>query len=465
MELERARAEVIEAGKKLVERGLIARTWGNVSCRISSTRFVITPSGKPYQSLMPQDIVPVRIEDGSYEGAVEPSSEAGVHAEIYRRRPGINFIIHTHQPCASVVSVLREDIDPGSIDSTAPGLLEGKVLSIPYALPGSSSLRLNVARALEFYESKAYLLTAHGALCLGKDSLETFKVAFCLEKICLKFIEKKYFELAPASLAGEKEKSAFAEIRKAFVLKQAGELRQGEAWIGPDQSSEPYHFDPLKYSKAELEELDKPKHEFYNSIREGDKIKLYPEGTDGSPFPDDRGVNLLAHLEDKQCSTIANATSGELITDNLTGFYQSPFKLHRSIYSAYSNIKAVIHARSPNILAVSKTGMSLKPMFDDFAQIIGIEAAVVNEHDETKQFYAGIIPRLEDCSAVLIENSGAICCGTGKSDVEAAAMILDKNCKAYMIASLLGKAEPISFEECNLMRKNYIKSYSKKMKC
>ena len=93
MDLMQAKLDVIRAGKLLCERGLIQRTWGNVSCRIDENTFVITPSGRDYQSLTPDDIVLVKIEDLSYEGDVKPSSEKGVHAACYKLRSNVNFVI------------------------------------------------------------------------------------------------------------------------------------------------------------------------------------------------------------------------------------------------------------------------------------------------------------------------------------------------------------------------------------
>ena len=66
--MEEGKKAVIEAGHRLLETGLIARTWGNVSARISDTQFVITPSGRTYDTLTPDDIVVVNIDDCSYEG-------------------------------------------------------------------------------------------------------------------------------------------------------------------------------------------------------------------------------------------------------------------------------------------------------------------------------------------------------------------------------------------------------------
>ena len=74
MEIMQAKELVVRAGKQLVESGLIARTWGNVSCRVSDTQFVITPSGRAYETLTPEEIVLVNIADLSYDGDVKPSS-------------------------------------------------------------------------------------------------------------------------------------------------------------------------------------------------------------------------------------------------------------------------------------------------------------------------------------------------------------------------------------------------------
>ena len=65
-DVEEAKKLVVEAGKKLLETGLIARTWGNVSARISDTQFVITPSGRAYDTLTPEEVVVVNIDDCSH---------------------------------------------------------------------------------------------------------------------------------------------------------------------------------------------------------------------------------------------------------------------------------------------------------------------------------------------------------------------------------------------------------------
>ena len=109
-EIQEAKRLVVQAGKRLVESGLIARTWGNVSARISDTQFVITPSGRAYEDLTEDEIVVVNIEDCSHEGDIKPSSEKGVHAAAYRHHPTVDFVIHTHQKAATIVSITGMEI-------------------------------------------------------------------------------------------------------------------------------------------------------------------------------------------------------------------------------------------------------------------------------------------------------------------------------------------------------------------
>ena len=108
--VDKARELVLKAGLELCEAGLVARTWGNISARVSDTQYVITPSGRAYDTLTKEDIVLVNIADGSYKGEVKPSGEKGVHAAVYELCPEMNFVIHTHQNYASALSVLAKEI-------------------------------------------------------------------------------------------------------------------------------------------------------------------------------------------------------------------------------------------------------------------------------------------------------------------------------------------------------------------
>lgn len=190
-----AKSLVVTAGLRLFREGLVARTWGNVSLRLDENRFVVTPSGIPYEKLTAGQIVTVSMQDLSYTGAVKPSSEKGLHAAIYRMRPDIHAVIHTHQKAASAFSAARKDIsDP---TEHALKVIGPHVLTAAYALPGTKKLALAGAMALE--KSKAALLANHGAVCIGQNMDDAFTVCLALEDLCRALVEKAVMKKAGAS--------------------------------------------------------------------------------------------------------------------------------------------------------------------------------------------------------------------------------------------------------------------------
>jgi len=172
-----ARELVVKAGKRLLDTGLIARTWGNISARISRDEFIITPSGRAYDTLTVMDLVKVKVADCSYEGKVKPSSEKGIHAIAYVLRPECSFIIHTHQFFASCIGVAGMDTRTAA--------------AAKYGLPGSDKLKSNVMDAMAKNAGKnSFLMEKHGALCLGNDYDDAFTTVFELETECKALYEK-----------------------------------------------------------------------------------------------------------------------------------------------------------------------------------------------------------------------------------------------------------------------------------
>ena len=172
-----ARSLVIKAGLELIEKKLIARTWGNISARISEGQFIITPSGRAYETLTEDELVKVNIADCSYEGDIKPSSEKGIHAASYLLRPDANFVIHTHQFYASAVCAEEKSTD------FAPCAL--------YGLSGTKKLRENVEKCIrEHPEMNTFLMAKHGALCIGSSYDDAFALAGRLEENCKRLFEE-----------------------------------------------------------------------------------------------------------------------------------------------------------------------------------------------------------------------------------------------------------------------------------
>ncbi len=170
---EEARQLIIKAGLMLVEEGLVARTWGNISARISEDTFLITPSGIAYDRLQPEDLVKVTMPEMSYEGNRKPSSEKGIHKESYSLRKDISFIIHTHQKYA-----------------TAAGFLKAPFPVAAYGISSTKKLTQNVKEAVASHpEDKCFIMKAHGAMILGESFEEAFELAKEMEDICKEMVE------------------------------------------------------------------------------------------------------------------------------------------------------------------------------------------------------------------------------------------------------------------------------------
>lgn len=175
--LEQVKSEIIEYGKKLIDIGLVAGTWGNISAR-TETNIVITRSGKEYYDMHPNDLVVLDLDGNTVEGTKKPSTELPIHMAIYKKRPDICAIVHTHSIYATAIAVTRKSI-PAIVEDMAQ-IVGGEVTTAKYALPGSKELARNVIEALG--QKNAALLANHGAIGVGRNLKEAFRVCQIIEK-------------------------------------------------------------------------------------------------------------------------------------------------------------------------------------------------------------------------------------------------------------------------------------------
>lgn len=173
------KALIVESGKRMKDSGMTVETWGNISCRDSQTDHVyLTPSGMQYDTITEDDIVVCDLDGNVIDGKREPTIEKGLHLSVYKERPEINAVIHTH-PIYSMVFGCTGEIIPLIIDEAAQ-LMADECRVAEYALPGSDELAQNCVKALGD-KAMTCLLQSHGAVCLGKDMEQAFKVAKVLE--------------------------------------------------------------------------------------------------------------------------------------------------------------------------------------------------------------------------------------------------------------------------------------------
>ena len=236
MAFEEERQGVVEAGRRLVASGLIARTWGNVSCRIDDHTFAITPSGRAYETLEAAEIVLINLRDLSYQGSIKPSSETRIHGAVYRLKKEINFVIHTHQPSASVISAVASVQDCVlSLDSDQDGQPGEEIAFADYGLPGSKKLADAVERVLTTSKAKAILMRHHGALCFGRNAEEAFEVATSLEMICEKWIQGR----SPAGKAAALEAMGFQTPALPYFKIQTSERQSATILFNGGASEDP----------------------------------------------------------------------------------------------------------------------------------------------------------------------------------------------------------------------------------
>ncbi len=405
MDILEAKKIVVEAGKQLVETGLIARTWGNVSCRVSDTQFVITPSGRAYETLTPDDIVLVNLYDLSYDGDIKPSSEKGLHAQCYILRPETNFVIHTHQANASIVSAMGCDIN--NITGESKEIVGDNIPVSSYGLPGTGKLRKGVVAALKRSDSKAVIMKSHGAVCLGTDYDDAFKVANEVEKICADFVFNKCTSLS------EKTAETFADVYD-YVL-----------------------------SVKKRADAPSPKLTAYDSVR----------------------IDDVAILSDKEGNVVTTVGLCPKCDELITGEkYVSEADLHKAVYNSREDVNAIVHSDKEAIVAASKLGKTIRPLLDDFAQIVGVTVRCAEfDPNSTIKSSKKVVKKLggKSRNAVLLKDNGAVCCGPNKDEAQAAEMVMNKNCKAILAGDLFGGSKPIGRVDSVLMNFIYRVKYSK----
>ena len=185
MILEGLRKQVLDAARQMSHLGLVRGTSGNVSARDAGTGLVaITPSSLPYDTLEPGDIVvvdlsgkAVDLSGKAIEGTHRPSSETPMHTAVYRARPDVLAVMHTHSPHATAFGVAGSPLPA----VTVPLAIYGPVLVALFELPGTVELAGECVRALGG-EGMAVLLQNHGILTVGRTVPEALEVALYVEE-------------------------------------------------------------------------------------------------------------------------------------------------------------------------------------------------------------------------------------------------------------------------------------------
>jgi len=175
------REEVSRVAKQLIESGLVTGTSGNVSARTPEGDVLVTPSGIDYEELEPGDIVLVDLEGEILEGSLGPSTETPMHTGIYRVRPEVGAVVHTHSVFATTLACLGWTLPPVHYMLTTLSE-DGRIPIAPYATYGTEELANNAAEALGEGHN-ACLLQNHGTITVGDSPQKAFSRTVVLEEM------------------------------------------------------------------------------------------------------------------------------------------------------------------------------------------------------------------------------------------------------------------------------------------
>jgi L-ribulose-5-phosphate 4-epimerase len=220
-----AKALIVETAQELTRKGYLMATGGNLSVRIAGqSALAITPSNYDYMKMLPEDICVLDFELNLLEGTRKPSVESGMHAAIYRARPDVNAIVHTHQVYASTLTLIRTPI-PALFDEQTR-FLGRSVTIIPYAPSGTGMLASTISRHVRDHNN-AYMMQNHGALVFGHDMERAVHNVEILEKCSLAYLLAICTERKASKIPLAVREVAFSKLRKDQKKVEAGNAANG----------------------------------------------------------------------------------------------------------------------------------------------------------------------------------------------------------------------------------------------
>ncbi|MEM3046959.1 MAG: class II aldolase/adducin family protein [Candidatus Bathyarchaeia archaeon] len=160
-------------------RGWCPGTSGNSSVLNPEERLVyIKGTGKSMAEMDEADILTVDLDGKVIQGEGRPSKEVNFHVGLYKTRPDVQAVLHTHPPYATALGTAGRPFP--AVLATARAAVE-KAPLVPYLPPGSMELAEAVLEAFRDPEVKAAILRAHGVVAIGKTIREAYHMTEWLE--------------------------------------------------------------------------------------------------------------------------------------------------------------------------------------------------------------------------------------------------------------------------------------------
>ena len=188
---------------------------GHMSCRVPGTERVLINSGKSVRSaLTAEDIIEIDLDGHPVGTDVVPPMEFHIHSEIYRRRPDVNAVAHTHPVWSTLFSMTGEKVEPVTMQAAVMGPIQffPKTASI-----NRKNLGEELAAALGPH--RVVMLKSHGAVVAGADIVEAFVLGIYLEETA----RRQYMARAlgtPYVLSAAEVETIGANLRKPHLFRK-----------------------------------------------------------------------------------------------------------------------------------------------------------------------------------------------------------------------------------------------------
>jgi L-ribulose-5-phosphate 4-epimerase len=174
------RQTLVELHAELPRHGLVTWTSGNISARDPASGFIaIKPSGVRYEDLTAASMVVVDADGAVVDGSHRPSSDTATHAYIYRHRPDVHGIAHTHSRFATAFAAVGQAI-PVHLTAQADEF-GGAIPCAGFAVIGDDTIGRLVVEGIG--SSPAILLRQHGVFTVGPSAVAAVKTAVMVEDI------------------------------------------------------------------------------------------------------------------------------------------------------------------------------------------------------------------------------------------------------------------------------------------
>ena len=165
-----ARADIVEVGRRLWQRGFVASNDGNISVRLDEGRLITTPKNVSKGFMTPEMMVVTDLDGRKIAGDRDPSSELKMHLEVYRNRPDARAVVHAHPPTATGFAVAGIPLDRAVLAEVITTL--GSIPIAEYATPSTQELPNAVRKYVKAHDG--LLLANHGALALAGDVMSAY---------------------------------------------------------------------------------------------------------------------------------------------------------------------------------------------------------------------------------------------------------------------------------------------------